>query len=46
MKFTFGTIMGGIAPIRNANRARFLDLFSLQKAGREPGLPQTSASSS
>jgi hypothetical protein len=46
MKFTFGTIMGGIAPIRNASKARFLDLFSLRKAGREPRLPKTSASSS
>ncbi len=46
IRFTFGTIMGGIAPIRNASKARFLDLFSLRKAGREPGLPKTSASSS
>jgi hypothetical protein len=35
MKFTFGTIKGGIAPNRNAIMARFLDLFLPRTIDRE-----------
>jgi hypothetical protein len=42
MKFTFGTIMGEIAPIRNASKARFPDLLLLRNEDRKQGLPQTS----
>jgi hypothetical protein len=37
MKFTFGTIMGGIAPIRNASKARFLDLILVAESGPGAG---------
>jgi len=45
MKFTFGTIIGEIAPIRNAIKARFLNQCLLRNADREQGLPKTSVCS-
>jgi hypothetical protein len=42
MKFIFGTIMRGIAPNRNAIKARFLDLFLLRSIGREKVLVEIS----